>query len=588
MFGNGRVFISHTHQDNALCDLLTSALDAWEVDYWVDLDQLSAGQELIDTITRTMGSRDIFMRVCTEAARQSPWVDQEQTLARSLRAPNRSGHRLMINLLMAPSYHPTEAEEREVVIDATQMTPGPWIDRLRQTLGIPPRGRHLKRRAFLGLGITSLAALGGLGLLGDLLLAPRAIPGYRATTHAEKVVAPAGASRQLWNLSIATDRVFYNTSGALSVGPSGVYIAASDDVLSLNLDGALRWQNYSYFIPGQTAPTLAGDTVYVLAQEGYALLLLALNAQDGRESWYIILEESSNGSYSTAPVVAAGNRVIVQYNDGNNSKTAVIDTIKQELLWQRQQQPLPHGLLAASLPDSAVWAAPALAAGAIYAGLPDGNLYAYDLASGSTLWTFTQFATSVPIQSTPVYTDGVVYFGRDDGVCYAVDAKTGVLRWQRRLPDVGGASGVSGVTLASGVLYLTAGSRSPLNDSPVAPQADVVCALDARDGTIGWETHPSRVVGDGHVPAYTMMKQPLFLNGTLYVTGSVSPTTQTRLDELYALDTSDGSVEWHYEAFGYGDTNLNDSQFFPSAPVAYNNVVYFVSGDATVYALSAS
>jgi outer membrane protein assembly factor BamB len=53
---------------------------------------------------------------------------------------------------------------------------------------------------------------------------------------------------------------------------------------------------------------------------------------------------------------------------------------------------------------------------------------------------------------------------------------------------------------------------------------------------------------------------------------------------LYALDSSDGSVKWYYLVAGQGTSNVYNN--FPSAPVAYNHVVYFVSSDATVYALS--
>ncbi len=331
----------------------------------------------------------------------------------------------------------------------------------------------------------------------------------------------------------------------------------------------------------QSAPTLVGDTLYTLAQDGFALLLLAMNVQDGTEQWHLIL---SNGEtpYNPAPVVVSGKYALVQYN----STLAAVNTVTQQFLWSPRQHAFGEGI-ASSVPDSALWAAPAVAAGVIYVGLPDGNLYAYDLATGSLKWAFTQFdAGFAPIQSTPTVANGMVYFGRDDGVCYAVDATTGALRRMRQIPNANGASGVSAVTVAQGVVYLCAGSGSPLNLQPVAPQADVVLALDANTGRIRWQTHPSHVVGNGQIPAYTIMKQPLLLHGTLYVTGSLAPTTSTKRDVLYALDSSDGSVQWYYEALGYGDTALNDNKFFPSAPIAYNGMIYFVSGDATIYALS--
>jgi hypothetical protein len=91
VFGNGRVFISHTSTDTTRCDVMLAPLDAWQVDYWFDLLDLSAGQEPLDHIQRSLGDRDIFIRVCTSDASSSTWMTQEATLAHTLKSPNRSG-----------------------------------------------------------------------------------------------------------------------------------------------------------------------------------------------------------------------------------------------------------------------------------------------------------------------------------------------------------------------------------------------------------------------------------------------------------------------------------------------------------------
>ena len=167
MFGNGKVFVSHTHEDNAACAPVLAALDAWQVDYWFDLGQLSAGLELLETIERAQEGRDIFLRICTPAALASPWMAQERKLARSLRAP--SGERRMIDLIMKPGYVISAEEAHVRVIDATQQPEVEWLRQLREALGIPSRERRVSRRAALGVGITSLAALGGMGFASKLL-----------------------------------------------------------------------------------------------------------------------------------------------------------------------------------------------------------------------------------------------------------------------------------------------------------------------------------------------------------------------------------------------------------------------------------
>ncbi|MGH2517667.1 MAG: toll/interleukin-1 receptor domain-containing protein, partial [Ktedonobacterales bacterium] len=86
MFGNGKLFISHTHEDNALCEPLLAALDAWQLDYWFDVAQLVPGEMIPDRIQRAIPERDIFLRVCTPAAQRSFWMAREAEMARAARA----------------------------------------------------------------------------------------------------------------------------------------------------------------------------------------------------------------------------------------------------------------------------------------------------------------------------------------------------------------------------------------------------------------------------------------------------------------------------------------------------------------------
>ena len=56
MRGNGKVFISHAHDDNERCGSLLAALDAWGVDYWFDTQQMGAGDNLSLTIQRAIAT----------------------------------------------------------------------------------------------------------------------------------------------------------------------------------------------------------------------------------------------------------------------------------------------------------------------------------------------------------------------------------------------------------------------------------------------------------------------------------------------------------------------------------------------------
>src|SRR5215469_11707469 len=195
MFGNGKIFISHTSTDTSRCDVLLAALDAWQVDYWFDVFDLSAGQEFFDYIQRSLAGRDIFVRVCTPAAKGSIWMTQEATLAHSLKSPNRTGQRLIINLILEPGYELTPDEQQDVVIDATQGPMDEWIHKLRIALGVPARGQPISRRSIVGLGIASALALGAVGYAGDLLVAQGALPSLRPDTSLTRLTPQPSDSR---------------------------------------------------------------------------------------------------------------------------------------------------------------------------------------------------------------------------------------------------------------------------------------------------------------------------------------------------------------------------------------------------------
>lgn len=67
--------------------------------------------------------------------------------------------------------------------------------------------------------------------------------------------------------------------------------------------------------------------------------------------------------------------------------------------------------------DGGVISSPVVAAGTIYVGSTDGNLYAVDLQSGNRKW---KFATRVRVTSSPAVSDGIVYFESYDGNLYAI------------------------------------------------------------------------------------------------------------------------------------------------------------------------
>ena len=71
-----RVFVSHSHQDNAFCHAIVAALRDAGADVWYDEHNLGWG-ELHEVIQRELGRRAIFVLILSKHAFTSPWVKRE-------------------------------------------------------------------------------------------------------------------------------------------------------------------------------------------------------------------------------------------------------------------------------------------------------------------------------------------------------------------------------------------------------------------------------------------------------------------------------------------------------------------------------
>jgi len=136
----GKVFISHTHEDNELCERLVAALRAWNVDYWIDLGKLEVGDRLPNEIDEAIRERPIFVRIDTRAAMKSTWMDRELSLCIDLldKDANATGKpaRKLVSLVFSEEYVVNLLETDRLRIHAYGKTQSEWLDELRKALQV--------------------------------------------------------------------------------------------------------------------------------------------------------------------------------------------------------------------------------------------------------------------------------------------------------------------------------------------------------------------------------------------------------------------------------------------------------------------
>lgn len=191
-------------------------------------------------------------------------------------------------------------------------------------------------------------------------------------------------------------------------------------------------------------------------------------------------------------------------------------------------------------PGMTVWSSPALGAvggrAVLFAGNYDRSLYAFDAASGESLWKFT---TGGGVYGAPVlWDDGGqprVLVASSDRLIYALDATDGRRLWNYQVEDYRPTLG--GARLAAPCLGQSGGQDAVFVAHWVfdrslsgSLQRGGVTALDANSGRVLWR----RNLGDNEMAAPLYAK----VNGRgLLLVGSSN-------GNLYALDADRGEILW--------------------------------------------
>src|SRR5208282_3668875 len=205
----------------------------------------------------------------------------------------------------------------------------------------------------------------------------------------------------------------FTTSPA--IGADGtIYFGSDDDLYAVNPDGTQKW-DLAVSAVGWSSPVIGADgTIYIGSDK-----LHAINP-NGTQKW----EFATAGTVYSSPAIGPGGVIYVGDVESDSSGN-----------------PLPSHLYAladggqgivtenwAFTTGGEIWSSPAIgaAAGTIYVGSGDGNLYAIvdDGRDAVEKWTF---ATGSPgdvgegANATPaIGADGTIYFGSNDGYLYAI------------------------------------------------------------------------------------------------------------------------------------------------------------------------
>lgn len=156
-------------------------------------------------------------------------------------------------------------------------------------------------------------------------------------------------------------------------------------------------------------------------------------------------------------------------------------------------------------------------------GSDNGDFYALDAETGTTVWTFDTGTGQV--RTSPLVADGVVYFGADDGYMRALTLDDGEELWDARVGMVR-----SSPVISHGTIFF--GSDTGLH------------ARDARTGLLRWDRRPE---ASGHL----FRPPPAVIGDTVFSASGRFPVSI-----LLAMDRSSGDEVWSYPLEGWDEYSI--------------------------------
>jgi outer membrane protein assembly factor BamB len=480
-----RVFISHAHADNDVCDRYVDALRTRGFDVWYDRSDMQSGRQLSDEIQREMSARSVFIVMLTPASVDSFWVALETSAYRALMSHDRT--RLMLPVQIKKCDIPVLLRGTKW-IDTVDIPFDQAVDLIANALSLMPVRssalpvrRRFSRRTLIGgsVGLVALATVGGIGLRRILTSTP---------TH------PFTARSVLYTLDGDSETLY-----AVNVA-----------------DGSIRWKLATNGEYRQSPPAVIGSTVYQGTSDGQ---FYALDGNSGNVRWH---REFAGATVKS--VMAPGDGAVyvntgpLTVYDSAPNVTYALDAASGTVRWQAENtaaflvQEAVYAWEVASVPGHTVGDPVGITSLASATGLPqwtfqpqpplgaDTHLQAPSLAGGMLLCVGTWDDTA----------EGAV------GQVFAIDAQTGGLLWRH---DTQGE-----------ITYPVANGQTVFVSTQSTNRS--VSALNAKDGSVRWRFPITpRIPDDLGDPT-----ELLVADGVVYFSS----------DGVYELDATDGTLIAHY------------------------------------------
>ena len=287
----------------------------------------------------------------------------------------------------------------------------------------------------------------------------------------------------------------------------------------------------------------------------------ALNKNSGSLVWSY---QDNGGSIMGTPAVLDGKVIFVAADGG----ITCLNLNDGSLVWEYSPRPDHNDGIADGVTAGA---------GLAFISKADTKLYALDINTGNTAWTFQ--ANEQGLRAAPAYSDGLVFLGEYNGIFDIINAKTG------KRENGGGAGGaVNTPVVNNGNVYFSSwdGSvqavkikaviplwnvnvKDPITTAPVVADGIIavgtgrgyVTVLSEKDGSILWQFNCE----NGSVSA-----KPIIANGKVFAFPEGG--------NVYEINAKSGRLINKFETGGIVTT-----------PAYSDGVIYFAS-DGKVVALS--